>query len=325
MPPHTIAAPAPDESANLIGRLDRLIWLAAAAVAAIVLVSPLISDFRIGWRSFTGPAVGGVILTLAALFYARWRQDARLAAALGCTAQLVAFAAVAAPLSYLAAALAYPLQDRAFDAADRALGLDWIATLAWMNAHPSLFALLQFCYASFAPQATLAVICLAFSRQLLRLRVFILAFILTTLITIAVSAVLPAWGVWMHHGLQAHAGEILPASHTSWAAFTGLREGSLRLLVAAGSEGVITFPSLHAALGVIFVFALWRTPVLRWLALVVNALMIVATPIEGSHYFVDVAAGVAIAAASWVAARSFAQALKSERQMGPVLAPPAPV
>ena len=49
----------------------------------------------------------------------------------------------------------------------------------------------------------------------------------------------------------------MPAVHTVWPVFFGLRDGSFRALVAIGSEGVITFPSLHAALAVILIAALW--------------------------------------------------------------------
>ena len=99
---------------------------------------------------------------------------------------------------------------------------------------------------------------------------------------------------------------ILPAVHTSWPVFYGLRDGTFRALVAVGSEGIITFPSLHAALAVIVVAALWPVPVLRWAFLALNVAMLVATPIDGSHYFIDVLAGVALAALSLVAARAIA-------------------
>jgi membrane-associated phospholipid phosphatase len=68
------------------------------------------------------------------------------------------------------------------------------------------------------------------------------------------------------------------------------------------SEGIVTFPSLHAALGILFAAALWRVRGIKWAALVLNALMLVATPAYGSHYFIDVIAGVALAALCWIAA-----------------------
>jgi membrane-associated phospholipid phosphatase len=93
---------------------------------------------------------------------------------------------------------------------------------------------------------------------------------------------------------------------TGWPVFHGLRDGSFRALVAAGSEGIITFPSLHAALAVILIVALWPIPILRWAILGVNSVMLAATPIDGSHYFIDVLAGIAVAALALIAARATA-------------------
>jgi membrane-associated phospholipid phosphatase len=75
------------------------------------------------------------------------------------------------------------------------------------------------------------------------------------------------------------------------------------------SEGIITFPSFHAALGIIFIAGLWPIPVLRWIGLIVNVLMIAATPVEGGHYFIDVLAGVVIALLCQLAARRIVQAV----------------
>jgi membrane-associated phospholipid phosphatase len=57
-------------------------------------------------------------------------------------------------------------------------------------------------------------------------------------------------------------------------------------------------------------------PVLRWLGAGVNSLMLAATPIDGSHYFVDVLAGIGIAALSLAAARALVARLAA-----PVAAP----
>jgi membrane-associated phospholipid phosphatase len=151
------------------------------------------------------------------------------------------------------------------------------------------------------------VLCLAFSARFVWLRVYTLAFIGAVLVTIAISAVLPAAGVWPHYGLTtADSAHIVPAVQTSWPVFYGLRDGSFRALVAVGSEGIITFPSLHAALAVILIAALWPLQWLRWPILAVNVAMLAATPIDGSHYLTDVLAGIAVAALALIVARAAA-------------------
>jgi hypothetical protein len=103
-------------------RLDGIIWAIVAMLAAIAVIAPFVANFMLVGPSFLA-AGGGVALCLAGYWlYETKRPDPRLASAVGGTAQIVAFAAVGAPVSYIAASLNLPLRDAWFDAADRALG-----------------------------------------------------------------------------------------------------------------------------------------------------------------------------------------------------------
>jgi PAP2 superfamily len=295
---------------HTLHRLDHAIWVMIAVIAAVVLAAPLFTSFYLEWLSFAGSAAAAVALCAGAWFYRRWRSEPRLATALECTAQLVAFTAVGAPLSYLAAAAGgmFPLQDAMFEAADRALGFDWRGMLVWMNEHTSLHMVFSLAYMSFTFQASVTVLALAFSGHLVRLRLFILALAFSVLVCMAISAVVPTEGIWGFLKLTASDyPAIVPATRElHLPIFHGLRDGSYRALTGLGSEGIITFPSFHTALGVIFVVALWPVPVLRWVAVVINALMIVSIPIDGGHYFVDMIAGTIIAVLAIAAARAMA-------------------
>jgi membrane-associated phospholipid phosphatase len=291
-------------------RLDRTIWALVAAVAAVVLAAPLFSTFYLEWRTFAGPAAVSAFLCAGAWYYRRWRNEERLASGLECTAQLVAFTAVGAPLSYLAAAAggAFPLQDAVFEAADRALGLDWRGMLGWMNEHTIGHTVFTLAYMSFTLQAAVTMLALAFFGWLVQLRIFMLALALSALVCIAISAILPAQGIWGFLNLSAaDYPAIIPATRElHLPIFHGLRDGSFRALTGLTSEGIITFPSFHTALGVIFVVALWPIPVLRWFGIVINALMMVSIPIDGGHYFIDMVAGTVIALFCVAAARAIA-------------------
>jgi membrane-associated phospholipid phosphatase len=306
--------------AAVLRLLDRGVWIVVATVAGVVLAAPLVSNFTIAWATFAPPAAICLALAAGAWLYRNLRPDPKLASGLECTAQLIAFAAVGAPLSYLAAAAgaAVPLQDHVFDAIDRAMRFDWMALLGWMNNSPAAFGALRLVYGSLLPQMALAVLCLAFTGRLTWLRVYTLAFLIATLVTIALSAVLPAEGVWLHYKLTEADARTVPVVSTVWPVFTGLRDGSVRALVALGAEGVITFPSLHAALAVIMIAALWPIRALRWIVLILNATMLIATPIDGAHYLVDVVAGIAIAALSLVAAGATVR--RAERGHAPTAA-----
>jgi membrane-associated phospholipid phosphatase len=286
-------------------RLDGIIWAIIAAVAGLILASPLLSNFQLVWHSFLAAACTTAICLAGTWFYQARRPDSKLAAALGGTAQIVAFAAVGAPLSYIAASLDLPLQDHWFDLADRALGLDWSALLAWMDAHAALHPLFRTIYWSLMPQTVVVVLALALAGRLAWLRIFMLAFLISTLVTIAVATIFPAEGVWGFYRLHGtDYPDIAPATQQlHLAVFHGLRHGTFRQLMATGAEGIITFPSLHAALALLLAAGLWPIPLLRWVGLALNAVMLLSIPIDGGHYFIDVAAGLAIAWGSLAVAK----------------------
>lgn len=292
-----------------LNQLDGIIWAMIAAVAIAVLAATALSDFHLLWRSFWMPATATGVFAAGQTFYQARRPDPRLASALGATAQIVAFSAVGAPLSYLAASFNFPLYDHWFEAADKALGLDWFGLLDWLKVHASASFVLRHVYLSLMPQVLVVVLALAMAERFDGLRVFVLAFIFAALMTIAISALWPAEGVWLLHGLKGSAAAQLPPSASSWPVFLGLRNGSFRLLMATGAEGIITFPSLHAAMALILVAAMWSLPVLRWIGLGLNALMMLSIPVDGSHYFTDMFAGIVIAFFALVAARAMVSRL----------------
>lgn len=300
-------AQAPDASRRVsvagLRRLDGVIWILIALVALSIPITAIVSDFAIALKSFVMPAAVCVFFKLGAYYYGERRGDYDLASVLDSTAQLVAFSAVAAPLSYVAAAASLPLQDSTLAYLDHAVRFDWKALLVFLQQWPRLSRPMHVAYLSLMPQTVAAVLLLGFTGRLAWIRAYVLAFILAALVTIAISAIVPAEGAWLHYGIS-DAAAPLPLSHTSWPVFFGLRDGSVRLLTGIGSEGIITFPSLHAALGVILIMAFWPVRIARWIAVVINALMIVATPIDGSHYLVDVLAGIAIAVLCFAAARA---------------------
>lgn len=301
---------------------DRIIWIAVAATAAVVLTVAMLGPLRIEWISFWKPALVTVLLILMSRFYTTVRKDEALASALVGAAQLIAFAAVAAPLSYVAASAALPLWDSELAALDRRLGFDWMSWLGAMNAAPLLHRTLALAYGSFALQTTAIVLVLAAAGHALRLRVFMLSFVLTTLLTIGVSTLMPAQGVWGYlHLSSVDSPAIVPVTRDlSLPVFLGLRDGTFRHLVAEGADGIISFPSLHAALGLLFLLALWPVKYVGIVFALLNVAMVAATPVDGGHYFCDVIAGLTIALLSWMTVQRALARLTGERMQpaGPV-------
>ena len=78
----------------------------------------------------------------------------------------------------------------------------------------------------------------------------------------------------------------------------GLRAGTFRSIPLDNLEGLITFPSFHTAGALMFIWALRTVPYVRWPSITLNVALIVATPVDGAHYFIDLVGGAAVAFAA---------------------------
>ena len=205
----------------------------------------------------------------------------------------------------------YPLLDGAFEAADRALGLDWLTYARLLDAHEWLWRITTLAYASIGPQFAVVIMVMVFARQAKRLYAYLLAQTLALSATALVAMLLPAIGAYAQAG-GAQAGFIhaFGTADSMTASIEWLRLGGIGASHIDNTT-LISFPSFHACCCVLFAWSTWRIPVLRWAMLVLNGAMMAATPVHGSHYFVDVIAGAAIAALAIVASKAAVRRLST--------------
>lgn len=286
-------------------RANRIAWMAILSLVAVDLLWLPFTKLTVAPFSLLLPLAAGAGFGALSHYYRTRRGELNLAAVLDCVGQIVAFSAAGALFSYLVVSLGMPMQDALLYRLDLALGLDWAGWLGWMNRHAWLAPGLTFAYGSFMPQVIALIIVLSFTGRGLAARTMIIGMILAGTVTIIVSGILPALSTFAHLNLSpADYANLRPA-----AAFIHLHdllamhEGRPLHLDLTRAHGIITFPSYHAALGLIMLLAGWSHPWLRWPFVLLNVAMIVATPIDGGHYFVDVLAGLAIACAAHAAAR----------------------
>lgn len=286
-----------------------MLWAVTATVAVIVLAWVWSTPMTIDWPSLVTPSAGAAGFVALAFIYRRLGRSGRIVMTLEAIGLIVAFMMVGELLSYLLASAGGPLWDAQLYAADRSLGLDWRAYLTFVDANPWLGLTFNIAYRSIMPQVLLVIVLLGLSGRVVALHSFTGAFVLSGLVCMVVSALMPAYANFVYLGLSpADFPNLDPAAafvHVK--TLEDLRSGALTLLSLTDAEGIITFPSFHASLAVIFALALWELRWVRWPGLILNALMFAATPIDGGHYFVDVIAGTAIALAAWFAARALAQ------------------
>ena len=284
-------------------RLFHLNWLPIAAMGSVLLLAVLLGNFSIAPGAFLTMTGIAIELALIAILYVRLRAhaaDPKLVFALGGISQLFMIAIIVGPLSYVAGATSLPLQDQSFLAIDRALGMDPGMIARFVNERPQFVGLLETGYAFIKWFLLLTPIILAATMRLVRLQVFVGAFGIALAVTLAISALVPAIGTY--YGLGRPLSDYPALNMTFYAAqlrdILALREGALRHLELFELAGIVSFPSFHAASGVLYLWALWPVRRLGGIAAAMNVWMIIATPVIGAHYMIDVVGGIALAAIS---------------------------
>lgn len=301
----------PDDNVETAWRFFLVNWIFIGAMGAVLGLSLLATDFSIE-RTGLIIAIGYVGLYggfAHANARSPVRRDPQVMFVLGGTAQLVLITAIMAPLTYVAAAMNFPMQDSALLAIDRALGFDWTAYTRFVDAHAALAGWLNCGYAMIRWPIFAIPVVLAALRQYRRIEEFTFAFGAALVTTTIISALVPAIGVYHQIGLD-------PATlkHINAGAYLDqlrdlppTRDGALRHLNLMGLGGIVTFPSFHAASAVLYGWALWPLRRLRPLVVLVNGIMLAATPVDGGHYFVDLIAGMTIAIAAIFAAKEIGE------------------
>ena len=69
-----------------------------------------------------------------------------------------------------------------------------------------------------------------------------------------------------------------------------------RIINPLDNQGLVVFPSFHATLAVLCACAARPLFILKYPLLALNLLILLSTPAMGGHYFIDIAAGIILAA-----------------------------
>lgn len=285
---------------------DSAAWASIALLCLGVLIAQIASPMPVAAWSLQTLAIACCALSGAAYFYRNVRERENFAVMCIALMQVLLFSALGSILSYLLTRNSGPLWDSTFTAWDRALGLDWLVFVRAVDQHGWLVTALRLAYASLIPQIVMLVLVLGFTGRLEKLRGVMLGAILCGTVCVLASPFFPAVSNYVALGLtSADFRHVDPwAGYIHLADFNGLRDGTMGILDLAKMQGIITFPSYHAGLSAVTLWGFWTSGVrwLKWTGPIVALGTIVATPVDGGHYFVDVLAGIAIAVVSIVVA-----------------------
>ncbi|MBS0472637.1 MAG: phosphatase PAP2 family protein [Proteobacteria bacterium] len=295
----------------MIARLQAMLFAIVALLAGTDLVWASSVHFDIDAPAYALLAAISAALAGGAFLYTRYRPDPRLAAMLSGTSFLIAMSASFSVLNFFLLTVAGPRIDLPLAAIDRAMGVDWPALMAFIAHYPAVNMIFQLVYISVLPQIALLVVALGLKGEPRRIYELCLAVSIGAAIAMTIWTIAPSFGAFSVYDLPPAVSEKLVL------ALDGRYAHDLVQLLAHGpgriapgaAKGLIGFPSYHAELALLVVWYAREIPVLRWGVLALNAMVLVATPIQGGHHVVDVVAGFAVAAAAiWLTgqARDFA-------------------
>lgn len=301
-------------------------WLPIALMAAALACGLTLTRFSL--KPASAIVCFGLAAGIAAVAWILARSSHRAAVpaafALGSIGQLALIIMIMTPLTYIAAAADLPMHDASLEFLDRALGLDWRGYFNFIYDRPALIAAVVLAYGVIALPVIGIPLILGFTGNYRRMQEFTLAFALALMVTAVISAFVPAIGTYDQLGIRTDPAVFTPGAYLDQLRDVPLvRDGTLRQLDLPKLTGIITFPSFHAATAILFLWALWCVWWMRPFALIANGGMLLATPIAGGHYFVDVFAGMAVAVLGIVAARRIGEWLTGAPE--PALAGPAPI
>ena len=288
----------------------------------VLLCACTVRNMRIDVDLVTSSLAPNLILIIASRWLRR-RGWSRLSDALTAFAQMALLSAIFAALTYVLATTALPLQDDTLVAIDRALGLDWRAFVYGLIRWPLTMMTLNWAYASFSYQVLITPLLFVWGTRD-RAVTFVLAWALALAFTTAIFPFAPALGGFLHFGIaRTDVPEILVAASWVFAdTFERARGGADLLLDVSDLEGLVTFPSFHAAVAVMIPWACWTMPRLRWPVLAWNSLMWVSAIPIGGHYAVDIVGGSIVSAGCIVVSRAIVRdncrALASRSRPDPV-------
>ena len=282
------------------------LWLASSSIQI---------DYQDTWMT---TLLGGWLLFLGA----RYQDKFSVVGALAFTgAYLLLIGQILRSMTYMGTAAGYPLIDAYLGAFDKALGFDWLAHVAWVNATPWAIMLFNEVYTSILSAMMAVLGLLVVMRRFDRIRELLLINGSLGLLGIVFCTFLPAIGAYAYYSPAVELVGNIPSAAGRYHLehFNGVRSGDLLSFTYRETIGIITFPSFHTIVPVLLLWSLRRTWAF-WPALPVSVIMIASTISIGGHHLADIVAGIALCIISiWLYAQYVAKPASQARSATPVM------
>jgi hypothetical protein len=209
-----------------------------------------------------------------------------------------------AAASYPVAALTHGYADPLLQRIDEALGFDWLAWYRLAADSPTLQFAGTVAYRSIYVTPALLLWNFACAGHYDRAWRFMGSFWLAAVITLILFSLMPAVGPFSY--LWHEPIRYMPESEL-WQSglIPALRAHSVHVVDLGQLRGIVSAPSFHTAAAMLYIVAGWHMAALRWPIVALNAAMLLSTPVEGTHYLIDMILGVGVALTALALIRAY--------------------
>lgn len=240
-----------------------------------------------GWSIQQSSLYGSIFLAtsfLAPLSIKRYRRDDIIFTLCEAVIYSLFLAEASAILSYLVVSTNFNLVDQSLARFDEFLGFNWGDYYRWAVSHHTYYHVIRAAYESLAAQTWLVIIYLCFTKRTTRVREFLELSASLIAASILLSLFFPAEGAAKFYAETVH------ADVSAWSHFEALRSGSMNIIDLNSMQGLVSIPSVHTVMAILFCWAVRRTPI-AVVIIPLNLALLLSTPVVGGHYITDVLTG----------------------------------
>ena len=228
-----------------------------------------------------------IILYIPYVLYRKFRPDPKIMMALQATLIFLSYSTVIFVLSYLACTTNQPLVDSTLASMDRYLGFYSPSLIFWFRDHAIWNYIFGFIYDAYYFQMPFVLLYVSFFGETNYLQKYLMQYMIASLLTICIAGFFPAVGTY---GWYPYPPE--PSQLSELQRFYELRQNIVDL---RASDGIITFPSFHTTMGILYICAfLHERKIIFIPILILNALMIFSCLSHGGHFLVDIWGGIVV-------------------------------
>lgn len=260
-----------------------------------------VSNIRVEFHQLL-PKLALYALVLAVALFYRYRQADKLMSALLVVFWMGLVSDLHVYPMFLAGRQPVGFSDDLLAKMDARIGLEVTEVMAWIEAYPWAKFALEQVYFTLVFLMALSLLSTTLLGKFKAAQEYVISCVCAVALSFPLFAVFQAHGPWTYYGYTCALNQ-----EEYMRVFAELKAAEVYTMDLSYANGLMCFPSFHTILAVLAGAAVWPIPFLRWLGILWAGLIVLSTVTTGTHYIIDVIAGLGVAALSLLGAKVFSR------------------